>query len=138
MNSFLGSILFVLGTGLYDATIRAYELDSKGLLKPGLSRAYIWRPVIRLPILLATLSFLFISLSGLLLWGATGNIVAFLILFFIPSIFSLGIYSFKQWCLNDFEIVWWPPNSRQDSKRGIVTQVRTTNHHHEAQLGGSD
>ncbi len=103
--------------------MRAYELDSKGLLKPGLSRAYIWHPAMRLPILLAIMSFVFISLSGLLLWGASGNIIAFLVLFFIPSILSLVIYSYKQWSLNDFEVVWWPPNSRQDAKRGITTMV---------------
>ncbi len=103
--------------------MRAYELDSKGLLKPGLSRAYIWHPAMRPPILLAIMSFVFISLSGLLLWGASGNIIAFLVLFFIPSILSLVIYSYKQWSLNDFEVVWWPPNSRQDAKRGITTMV---------------
>ncbi len=119
----IDSILFVLGTGIYEATIQAYELDSKGLLKPGLSSAYIWHPAIRLPILLAILSFVFISLSGLLLWGASGNVVAFLVLFFVPIVISLGIYSYKQWCLNDFEVVWWPPNSRQDSKRGIIVTV---------------
>jgi hypothetical protein len=122
----LMSILVVIGTGLFEATFRAYELEKSGLLSVSLQRLFLWHPSVRLPMSLGLVSVTFVTLSGLFVWAATGSLVIFFLCMLVPPILLLAGFVYDRWKSNDFELVWWPPNDKMDAKYGVVQMTDTT------------
>ena len=108
----LCSILFVVIAALLFATVRAYFLDSQGLLRGTAKSLYWLRVTIKLPLVLAIITELSILLSGLLVYAATGSVAVLIGAFYIPVIVvSLG-YAYRVWVGNDYVLVHWPRKSK--------------------------
>lgn len=104
----LCALLFVLVSGLLFATIRAFYLDSEGLLRGTAKSLFLLRETITLPVIFACTTELSILVSGFLIYGATGAAAVLVGAFYLPLIMLTLGYAYYSWLANDYELVPWP------------------------------
>jgi len=108
----LCSILFVIIAGLLFATIRAYYLDSQGLLRGSAKSLYWLRVTIKLPLILAIITEISILLSGFLVYAATNSAAVLIGAFYIPVIIVTLGYAYRVWIANDYVLIHWPRKAK--------------------------
>ena len=109
----LAALCTTVVMGLFMATVRAYYLDHHKLLRGLAKEAYLLRPNIKLPLVLAMSTELAILISGLLLYAATGAAAVLVGAVYLPIIGVLLGYAYFTWLQNDYDLVVWPRQEKQ-------------------------
>ena len=105
------AFLLVLVLGLAEATVRAFYLARQNLLRGAAKSTYLVNPVsVRVPAILAGLTYTTLACAGLFTWAATGASAVFTLCLFAPPIALLAGQAKAVWMRNDCNLVRWPPH----------------------------
>jgi hypothetical protein len=101
----VAALMLALIIGLLSATMRAYILEKRRLLR---SVVYLYFGQFTLPFMLAAVTEIMVVVCGILMYAITDAPVIVVLAIFLPIIIVLGVRVFGQWARNDFQLTQDP------------------------------
>lgn len=103
------AFLAVMIVTLSEATTRAFYLARQNLLRGAAKSVFMVNVAVRVPIILAALTYITLVCAGLFCWASADSAAMFIVALFGPVIVLLLAHSKSEWKRNNCNLVVWPP-----------------------------